>query len=107
VRWLGLVGTGPAGLELAVVALEDEPVRAGLADAAVPQDQRGVGLDDLEGVAALAWVCHPGRRVGGHGGGGGLTCRGLLVRRSVGMALAGRILASTCMGAGLLTELGE
>ena len=56
---LGLVGAGPAGLELAVVALEDEPVRAGLADAAVPQDQRGVGLDDLEGVRALAWVCHP------------------------------------------------
>ena len=58
---LCLVGAGPAGLELAVIALEDEPVRAGLADAAVPQDQRGVGLDDLEGVGALAWIGHSGR----------------------------------------------
>ena len=55
---LGFVGTGPTGLELAVAALEDEPVRAGLTDAAIPKDERGVGLDDLEGVIALAGVRH-------------------------------------------------
>lgn len=47
-----------AGLELAVLALEDEPVRAGLADTAAPEEQRVGTLDHGEGVVAVAWDGH-------------------------------------------------
>lgn len=33
-------------------------MRAGLAHAAVPEDEGRVGFYDLEGVRALGWVCH-------------------------------------------------
>jgi len=48
----------PAGLQLALLALEDEPVRAGVAEVAIPEDQRGVRLDHLEGVFAFAGLRH-------------------------------------------------
>ena len=47
-----------ACLELALGALVDPPVRPGMAHIAVPEDEGGVGLDDLEGVFALSWLGH-------------------------------------------------
>jgi len=82
-------------------------VRAGLADAAVPQDQRGVGLDDLEGVAALAWVCHPGRRVGGHGGEGEADVSRVAGETVCGDGVSGADLGVDVRGEGALTEVGE
>ena len=45
-------------LELAVFALEYEPVRAGATHAAVPQEERCFRLDNLEGMVAVARDCH-------------------------------------------------
>lgn len=47
-----------ACLELALRALVDPPVRAGMAHVAVPEDEGGVGLDDLERMFALSWLGH-------------------------------------------------
>ena len=47
-----------ACLELALGALVDPPVRPGMAHVAVPEDEGGVGLDHLERVFALSWLCH-------------------------------------------------
>ena len=47
-----------AGLKLALRALVDEPMWTGVAHVAVPENQCGVGLDDLEAVFALAWLGH-------------------------------------------------
>ena len=44
-----------AGFEPAQEALEDGPVRAGSAHAAVPEEEACVGLDHPEGVATGAW----------------------------------------------------
>jgi len=45
---LAAVHAGPAGLQFAVLALEDKPVRAGMADIAQPLDQTRFRLDQLE-----------------------------------------------------------
>jgi len=45
-------------LELAIFALEYEPMRARATHAAVPQEERCFRLDDLEGVMAVARHCH-------------------------------------------------
>jgi hypothetical protein len=44
-----------AGFEPTQEALEDGPVRAGSAHAAVPEEETCVGLDHPEGVATGAW----------------------------------------------------
>jgi hypothetical protein len=44
--------------ELAVFALEYEPVRARAAHATVPQEERCFRLDNLEGMVAVARDCH-------------------------------------------------
>jgi hypothetical protein len=51
---LAEVGAGAAGLELAVLALKDEPVRAGVAHVAHPLDEATLRLQDLEGVHAAS-----------------------------------------------------
>lgn len=51
-------GAGAAGLELAAGTFVDEPVRAGVAHVAVPEDEGGVGLDDPERVGALGRLGH-------------------------------------------------
>lgn len=55
---LAEVGAGAAGLELAVLAFEDEPVRPRVAHVAHPLDERALGLDDLEGMNAACWYSH-------------------------------------------------
>lgn len=55
-----LVRARPAGLELAMLALENVPVRPGVAHVAMPQDQRRVGFDHLERMVATARHCHCG-----------------------------------------------
>lgn len=55
----------PARLELAALALEDEPVRPGVAHVADPVDERVVRLDHLERVLAVAGDGHGGSRGGG------------------------------------------
>ena len=55
---LAEVGAGAAGLELAVLAFEDEPVRPRVAHVAHPLDERTLGLDDLEGMNAACWYSH-------------------------------------------------
>jgi hypothetical protein len=57
---LGFVGAWTARLELAVRALEDVPVRSGVAEVAVPEDQCRVGLDHLECVVARTRNGHVG-----------------------------------------------
>lgn len=61
--YLSLGLAGPARLELAILALVDEGMRARMAQIAIPLDEVGVGLDHLELVLA---VCR-----GGHGDGDG------------------------------------
>lgn len=56
---LGFGSTGPACLEFAGLALVDGLVGTGVADVAVPLDERGIRLDDVEFVRAAYW--------GGHG----------------------------------------
>ena len=53
-----LCGARPASLELALCALKNEPVRARVAHVAVPKNEGRVGLDHLERVFALSWLCH-------------------------------------------------
>lgn len=76
----------------------------------MPQFHRISEVSDL--MIWKEWLHWPGFAIRvdgseGTGGRGRLTCRGLLVRRSVGMGLAGRILASTCEGRGLLRRWGS
>ena len=52
------VGAGSAGLELAVLALENEPVRSGVAHVAHPLDEATLGFDDFEGVDTARWYSH-------------------------------------------------
>lgn len=51
---LCFVGARPARLELARLAFEDVPVRAGVAEIAMPEDQGGIGLDHFESMIAGA-----------------------------------------------------
>jgi hypothetical protein len=51
----GLVCARSAGFEPTEDTLEDGPVRAGSAHAAVPEEQACVGFDHPEGVATGAW----------------------------------------------------
>lgn len=55
---LAEVSAGSAGLELAVFALENEPVRSGVAHIAHPLDERTLGFDDLEGMDATRGDSH-------------------------------------------------
>lgn len=52
------VGAGSAGLELAVLAFEDEPMRSGVAHVADPLDQSALRLDDFEGMDTACWYSH-------------------------------------------------
>jgi len=45
-------------LQFALVALRDVPMRPAVAHVAVPENERGVGLDRLERMIALARLCH-------------------------------------------------
>lgn len=45
-------------MEVAILALKDEPVWSGVAEVAHPLDQAGIGLDDLERVRALSLDSH-------------------------------------------------
>ncbi len=65
------VGAGTAGLELAVLALEDVPVRAGVAHGADPLDERGLRLEEGKGVVAVARDGH-GFEMSEASSGGGL-----------------------------------
>jgi hypothetical protein len=47
-----------AGLQFALGTFVDPPVGPGVAHVAIPEDERGVGLDHLEGVFAFAWLGH-------------------------------------------------
>jgi hypothetical protein len=58
VTYLLLGCAGPAGLEFAVRALEDEIVRARMALLAVPEDESGIGFEHLELVGAAVWLGH-------------------------------------------------
>ena len=51
----GFVRAWSAGFEPTQDTLEDGPVRAGSAHAAVPEEEACVGLDHPEGVATGAW----------------------------------------------------
>lgn len=51
----GFVCAWSAGFEPTQDTLEDGPVRAGSAHAAVPEEEACVGLDHPEGVATGAW----------------------------------------------------
>lgn len=53
-----LVRARTAGLELAALAFVDVPVRTRVTHVAVPEDQGGIGLNNLEGVHATAWDSH-------------------------------------------------
>lgn len=61
----GLVAAGPAGLELAVPAFEDVPVRTGVAHAAHPLNEGALRLQHDEAMAAVTWHGHGGRGKGG------------------------------------------
>ena len=61
---LDFIRTWAARLELAVLALEDVPVRTGVAHRADPLDQRRLGLQQIEGVVAIARERHFGKAVG-------------------------------------------
>lgn len=50
--------TRPAGPEVAISALKDEPVWSRVAEVAHPLDELGIGLDDLESVATVCWDSH-------------------------------------------------
>ena len=54
-----LCSTWPAGLELAFLAFEDEPMGSRMAEVAVPEDERGVGLDHFERMFASPGSGHP------------------------------------------------
>lgn len=45
-------------LQLALVALRDVPMRPAVAHVAIPENERGVRLDRLERMIALARLCH-------------------------------------------------
>lgn len=60
---LAHVGARTAGLELAVSALEDEPVGTRVAHVAHPVDKVRLGLDDFEGVDTARRGGHDGRVV--------------------------------------------
>ena len=47
-----------ASLDLALGALVDVPMRSGVAQIAIPKDERGIRFDHLEVVLALSWLCH-------------------------------------------------
>jgi len=57
------VRTGPAGLKLAVLALEDVPVRSRVAHRADPLNQRRFRLQKIEGMVAVSWKSHFGKVV--------------------------------------------
>jgi hypothetical protein len=61
---LDFVRTRTARLELAVLALEDVPVRSGVAHRADPLDQCRLGLQQVEGVVAVARESHFGKEAG-------------------------------------------
>ena len=50
--------TRPAGPEVAISALKDEPVWSRVAEVAHPLDELGIGLYDLESVATVSWDSH-------------------------------------------------
>ena len=60
---LGVVGAGAAGLQLAIFALKDEPVRATVTHIAHPLDQSTFGLDQLKAVGAAVWYGHGAKLV--------------------------------------------
>lgn len=65
-----LRGAWAAGFQLAVLALEDVPVRPAMAYAANPLDEGGFGLDQVERVSAVSRDGHgerPRRRTQGVG----------------------------------------
>ena len=55
---LHLVGARPAGLQLAVLALENVPVGAGVAHGATPLNERRLRLKQVEGVLAVTGNRH-------------------------------------------------
>lgn len=55
---LGFGRARTAGLDFAFGTFIDVPVGAGVTHVAVPEDESGVGFDDLEGVLALARFRH-------------------------------------------------
>lgn len=52
------LGTRPTSVNLAVAALENPPVGAGVAEVAMPLDEGAVGLDHLEDVGAACCESH-------------------------------------------------
>ena len=50
--------TRPAGSEVAISALKDEPMWSRVAEVAHPLDKLGIGLDDLESMATVSWDSH-------------------------------------------------
>ena len=55
---LTLAGARPAGVQLAVSALEDEPMWPRVTEVAHPLNETGFGLDDLEVVIAVTGDGH-------------------------------------------------
>ncbi|KAE9370911.1 hypothetical protein N431DRAFT_442690 [Stipitochalara longipes BDJ] len=75
-KMLDFVRTRAAGLELAVLALEDVPVRSRVAHRADPLDECRLGFEQVEGMVAIARESHFGKAVDvtgemGLGAGGG------------------------------------
>lgn len=60
--FLGRETAWTTGLELAILAFEDEPVRTGLTHATMPEDECRVALDHGEGVLTESRDGHVGRR---------------------------------------------
>ena len=60
--WLTLcfVGAGPTSLQLAVLALENVPMRTRMTHVAVPNYKGRIGFDHFEGMITTtgAWNCH-------------------------------------------------
>ncbi|OHF02149.1 hypothetical protein CORC01_02429 [Colletotrichum orchidophilum] len=61
----GVLGAGPAGVKLAIPALENAPVGSRMAKVAGPLDQSAVRLDHLERVGAGTRDGHLEARAGG------------------------------------------
>lgn len=59
-RALGFIGARSAGLELAVLAFKDEPVRSRMAHATDPLNQGRLGFEEGELVMAISWYRHDG-----------------------------------------------
>jgi hypothetical protein len=61
IRTSKLGSAGATGLELAVLALIDVPMRPAMAHRTDPLDERGLGLEQVEGVMAVARDRHDER----------------------------------------------